>query len=160
MNRKNVIKIAFSITWHYVLSFFITSNHNDVIDRQIVRLRKIFVKEYSATLAETMDYETLMMEPVAEVDEYMLSSAPSDVPSDAPSNRPSEISSDVPSESTMTEYENGNTYSIKVDSIGRYDAKIRDKSGIHVNLKNKTIDVSDGANVVRLPLQQNQIVVL
>lgn len=152
MNRKNVIKIAFSIAWHYVLSFFITSNHNDVIDRQIDRLRKIFVKEYSATLADNTDYETLMMEPISEVDV--------EIKSERKNVSPVVSSSDAPSDATMTEYENGNTYSIKVDSIGRYDAKICDKSGIHVNLKNKTIDVSDGVNVVRLPLQQNQIVVI
>ena len=57
---------------------------------------------------------------------------------------------------------NNKIYSIKVDTIGKYDlckSDVKTDAHIHINLKRKTIDVVGMTGTNRLPLRSNQIIV-
>lgn len=63
----------------------------------------------------------------------------------------------------LTEFnDDEKTYSLKVDTIGKYDLRKQDvdrDNHIHINLKRKTIDIVSEYGTTRLPLRSNQIVV-
>lgn len=166
--RVHIIRIAVAIVWYYVISFIVApidfgyslagrkfkappTSYDKAIDRQIEKLREIMAPA--------------VLDPVTanEANEANEENLDSSQKSTEVSIQDQETVSayDELSESLLTEFDDHNMYSLKIDSIGRYDARLEPNSQpiVHVNLKRKTIDILDKDAILRIPLQKNQIIV-
>ena len=174
MNAMNmgIIRAVFRICYYYIMSFLITPltftsgvldsfksrighpkkefntvSYHDLITEQIKNLRQILIDDcdtnHSTETTEARICERCNSESICSEDEE-----------------------DNDMESKLIEFTDGKIYSLKVDTIGKYDLREQDvdisngdRSHIHINIKRRTVDIVSDKGTNRLPLRPNQIVV-
>jgi hypothetical protein len=173
-----IIRLIFKICYYYVMSFLVTPitfsssvidsvkeklgqtrvtrdyvSYSHLISQNISHLRKLLVENYEDNLSDRSESEH------NETEQKICERCSCESIFSEESE---------PDESLFEEFqEDGKTYSLKVDTIGKYDLRRSDifdgsgeeRSHIHINLKRKTVDIVGQGGTNRLPLRQNQIVV-
>lgn len=175
-----IIGLIFRICYYYIMSFLVApiifvSNIIDfirvklfnkkLVSKSDMTYQQLVLKriEELHKLLMTMKYEdqkcNLQLE--SEIDKSLKNVLCSKCRCDSIFSN--EDSYDSRSSKIIAEFTNSDKiYSLKVDTIGRYDlikSDINDDSHIHINLKRKTIDIVGETGTNRLNLRPNQIII-
>lgn len=143
----NIIRSAFKICFYYIMSFI------------IVPLK--FGSSFRSGTSDLDSYTPLILKEI----EYIRTSLNDGCDNSEKDNvkESDHNSDDSDYGDDQSGFVNSNIYSLKVDSIGRYDLgnELKNTDAIHINLKRKTIDISFSIDnrVRRIPLKEGQIVV-
>jgi hypothetical protein len=163
-----IIRAVFRICYYYAMSFLVapisfTSGVIDSVKEKLGHARitrdhtsyRDLISEQIQNLRHILDVSDRNSDRYEDTDRVCERCSCESIFSDDESNL----------ESRVIDLEDDKTYSLKVDSIGKYDLRktdlidSEDRSHIHINLKRKTIDIVSDNGTNRLPLRPNQIVV-
>jgi hypothetical protein len=168
-----IIRAVFRICYYYVMSFLVApiSFTSSVIDAVKEKLGHARIARDNTSYRDLISNQIQNLRQILEVPDQNSDLSGDTEPRVCERCSCESIFFDENSESefdinSKVEFEDDKTYSLKVDSIGKYDLRKTDvndggeeRSHIHINLKRKTIDIVSDTCTNRLPLRPNQIVV-